>query len=92
MLFLLISNPHPSKPEEVKKARLEFWSWIGDWKAKGKVICVYPRVGRGVVIIVDVSSHEELHQLMTQWSNLVPASFEVYPLITPSEAEKILKS
>ncbi len=91
MLFLLISNPHPSRPEEVKKARLEFWSWVSDLKSKSKVICVYPRVGRGVVVIFEVSSNEELHKLMTQWSNIVPASFDVYPLITPSEAEKLLK-
>jgi len=30
MLFLMISTPHPSKPKDIKNARLEFMSWIED--------------------------------------------------------------
>jgi muconolactone delta-isomerase len=91
MLYLMISTPHPSKPEDVKNARLEFWSWINDLKSKNKIVCFYPRVGRGVVAIFDVSSNDELHKLMTQWINIVPVSFDIYPLATPSEAEELLK-
>ena len=87
----MISTPHPSKPEDVKNARLEFRSWINDLKSKNKVVCFYPRVGRGSVVIFDVSSNDELHKLMTQWTNIVPVSFDIYPLATPSEAEELLK-
>ena len=91
MLFLVISNPHPSKPQDVKSARLEFRSWIAGLKSENKVVCFYPQVGRGSVVIFDVSSNDELHKLLTQWLNIVPVNFDIYPLATPSEAEELLK-
>jgi hypothetical protein len=91
MLYLVISTPHPSKPEDVKNARLEFRSWIKDLKSKNKLVCFYPRIGRGSIVILDVSSNDELHKLMTQWLNIVPVIFDIYPLTTPSEAEELLK-
>jgi hypothetical protein len=90
MLYLAISTPHPSRPDDVKGARLEFRSWIRDLKAKKKVVCSYPKVGRGSVVILDVSSNDELHELLTQWLNIVPVSFDIFPLATPTEAEKLL--
>lgn len=90
MLYLAISRPHPSSPEDAKTARLAFRSWIEDLKAKKKVICFYPRVGRGAVVVFDVSSNDELHELMTQWLNFVPVDFDIYPLAMPS-AECFLK-
>ena len=91
MLSLVISTPLPSKPEDVKNARLQFRSWIKELKSKNKVVCFYPRVGWGSVVIFDVSSNDELHNLMTQWLDIVPVSFDIYPLVTPSEAEGLLK-
>ena len=91
MLYLVISTPHPSKPEDVKNARMEFRSWISNLKSDNKVICFFPRVGRGSVVIFDLSSNNELHELMTQWLNIVPMSFDIYPLASPSEAEELLK-
>ena len=91
MLFLVISSPHPSKPEDVKNARLEFRSWIEDLKSKHKVACFYPKAGRGSIVIFDVSSNDELHKLLTQWLTTVPVSFNIHPLATPSEAEELLK-
>lgn len=82
MLFLIISTPHPSKPDDVKDARAKFRVWIDDLKSKKKVVCFYPRVGRGSVVIFDVASNDELHELMTQWLNIVPVSFDIYPLAT----------
>ena len=90
MPYLAISTPHPSRPDDVKGARLEFRSWIRGLKAKNKVIGVYPKVGRGSVVIFDVSSNDELHELLTQWLNIVPVSFDIVPLATPAEAEKLL--
>lgn len=91
MSYLVISTPHPSKPEGVKNARLEFRSWIKNLKSENKVICFYPRVGRGSIVVFDVSSNDEIHKLMTQWLNIVPVSFDVYPLASPLEAEELLK-
>ncbi|MEK6876108.1 MAG: hypothetical protein AABX63_01745 [Nanoarchaeota archaeon] len=82
MLFLVISNPNPSRPEDVKDARVKFRVWIADLKSKKKVISFYPRVGRGSVVIFDVISNDELHDIMTQWLNIVPVSFDIYPLTT----------
>lgn len=90
MLYLVISTPHPSRPDDVKGTRLEFRSWIKDLKAKNKVLCSYPKVGRGSVVILDVSSNDELHELLTQWLNIMPVSFDIYPLAAPAEAEKPL--
>lgn len=91
MLYLVISSPQPSKADDVKSARLQFRSWMEDLKSKRKVVCFYPRVGRGSVVIVDVVSNDELHELATRWSNIVPAAFDFYPLATPSAAEALLK-
>jgi muconolactone delta-isomerase len=91
MLYLVISTPHPSRPEDIKNARLAFRSWVKDLKSENKIVCFYPRVGRGSVVIFDVSSNDELHGLMTQWLDIVPVSFDIYPLTTPSEAEELLK-
>ena len=91
MPYLVISTPYTSRPDDVKNARLEFRSCIKNLKSENKVICFYPRVGRGSVVIFDVPSNDELHKLMTQWLNIVPVNFDIYPLTTPSEAEELLK-
>ena len=91
MLFLVVSNPHPTKPKEVKEARAGIWKWIDDLKSQSKVIFFYPIVGRGAAAIFDVSSNDELHKLLTQWLNMVPAKFDIYPLATPSEAKELFK-
>ena len=90
MLFLVISTPHPSRPREVKDIRLQWRAWLKDLKAKKKVVTFYPRVGRGAVVIFDVASNDELHELMTQWLNIIPVSFDIYPLPTPSFEEDVL--
>lgn len=90
MLFLIISNPHPSKPIDVKKMRLKFRSWINDLKSQNKVISFYPIVGRGSVVIFDVNSNEELHKFMTQWLDIIPVNYNIYPLITSTETEVVL--
>jgi muconolactone delta-isomerase len=91
MLFLVISSPHPTRPEEVKDARLEFRSWVAELDSQNKLVCFYPRVGRGSVVILDVTSNDELHRLLTQWLNIVPVGFEVHPLVTPTEARELLE-
>lgn len=91
MLFLVISSPEPAKPEQVKAARLRFREWVSNLRTKKRVLCFYPRAGRGSVVIFDVASNDELHKLLTEWSEIVPASFEIYPLATPEKAEEMLR-
>ena len=88
---MLVSTPHPSKPDEARDARIAFRAWIDDLKAKRKVIHFYYRVGRGIAAVLDVESNDELHTIMTQWGNIVPVTFDVYPLVSPSGAEGVLK-
>lgn len=90
MLYLVISTPHPSRPKDVKESRLEWRSWLKDLKSKNKVVCFYPKLGRGAIVLFDVSSNDELHKLMTQWLNIIPVSFDIYPLPTPSLEEEVL--
>ena len=90
MLFLVITSPPPSRPKEVKDIRLQWRAWLKDLKARKKVVSFYPRVGRGAVVIFDVASNDELHEFMTQWLNIIPVNFDIYPLPTPSFEEDVL--
>jgi len=91
MLYLVVSTPHPAKPEDIKSVRSKWWPWAEDLKSKGKAVCYYARVGRGAIIIFDVPSNQELHEFLTQWSNIVPVTFDIYPLVDPEEAQQLLK-
>ncbi len=91
MFYLVVSTPHPAKPEDIKDVRSKWWTWAEDLKAKGRAVCYYARVGRGAIIIFDVSSNSELHELLTQWSNIVPVTFDIYPLADPEGAQQLLK-
>jgi len=86
MLFLVISTPQPARPDDVKGARTKFRRWIERLKTSNTVISFYPRVGRGAVVIFDVASNNELHALLTEWSNIVPAHHDVYSLASPDNA------
>jgi muconolactone delta-isomerase len=79
MLFLVVSTPRPSKPEDVKGVRAKWWEWAADLEAKGKALYYCARVGRGAIVIFDVDSNEELHDLLTQWLNMIPVTFDTYP-------------
>jgi len=91
MLYLVVSTPHPSKPEDVKGVRAKWWAWAEDLKSEGKAICYFARVGRGAVVIFDVTSNDELHELLTQWLNMVPVTFDTYPLVSREQALQFLK-
>ena len=83
MLFLVISNPAPIRPSDVREARKSFWPWVEDKLAKGIARSFYPRTGRGAVAVFDVESHETLHRLLNEWADAVPAEFTLYPLMEP---------
>ena len=90
MLFLVISTPRPERPSEWAAKRTTFWPWLATQEKKGLCKWGYARAGRGAVALLDVSSHESLHELLNQWADIIPASFEVLPLIEISASKKFL--
>ncbi len=90
MLFLAISNPLPTRPSEVRERRKEYWPWAQDKLDRGLARFIYARTGRGAVAVFDVDSNETLHRLLTEWAEMIPAEFDVYPLIDPDAAQSFL--
>jgi hypothetical protein len=90
MLFLVISEPRAEPPSSVVGARQRYWDWIQPLIDAGTVRSVHARVGRGAVVLFDVDGNETLHRLMNEWANIIPARFEVYPLIDPASARDFL--
>jgi hypothetical protein len=88
MLFLVISAPRPERPSEVAAARQTFWPWIEGYRAKNVCRHIFPRVGRGAVAIFDVDSNNDLHCILNEWADIIPAHFDTYPLVdTPATAQ-----
>jgi muconolactone delta-isomerase len=90
MLFLVISTPRPERPSDVAATRQTFWPWIAKYQADGVCRHIYARVGRGAVAVFDVPSNEVLHRILGEWSELVPAQFDTYPLIDDAAAQALL--
>lgn len=91
MLFLAISTPAPTKPSSVAASRRQFWRWIDPHLKAGTAKSVYARPGRGAVVVFDVENNEALHALLNEWAEMIPATFELYPLIDPKAAQGYLK-
>lgn len=92
MLFLVISEPRPEPPADITASRQRYWEWIAPLQASGEVRSVHARVGRGAVVLFDVPSNEQLHRRMNEWANIIPARFDVYPLIDPEAAQQYLRN
>lgn len=90
MLFLVVSTPRPERPSDVAKARQSFWPWIGDYEARGVCRHIYARAGRGAVAVLDVENNDELHRILNEWADIIPAHFDTYPLIDPQAAQRML--
>ncbi len=80
-LFLVVSTPRPERPSEQAARRQGFWPWIGKYQASGICKHIYPRVGRGAVAVFEVESNEVLHRILNEWADIIPAEFDVYPLV-----------
>ena len=91
MLFLVISNPEPVRPSTVVENRKRYWPWAQGLLDSGKAQSFYARTGRGAVAIFDVESNETLHALLNEWSEIVPAKFQIYPLISPDSIRQFLE-
>jgi muconolactone delta-isomerase len=90
MLFLVISTPEPKRPSEVREYRQKYWPWAQDKLDRGLAKSFYARTGRGAVALFDVTSNEELHGLLNEWAEIVPAEFDIYPLIDPEAIKAFL--
>jgi hypothetical protein len=44
------------------------------------------------VALFDVASNEILHRLMNEWADIIPAHFDVYPLLDEDTAKQFLRS
>ena len=91
MLFLVISSPRPERPSTVAAQRRAFWKWLEPKQKAKKALWAYARAGRGLVTVFDVRSHEELHAYLNEWAEIIPAEFEVFPLVDPRKAQRYLK-
>ncbi|AWB33532.1 DUF3303 domain-containing protein [Orrella marina] len=92
MLFLVISNPRPERPSDVAGSRRHFWAWVQPLLDAGHCRSVHARVGRGVVAMFDVDSHLTLHRYLNEWADMIPAEFDVYPLLDADQAKGHLQS
>ena len=90
MLFLVISTPAPSQPSAMRARRVAYWEWIDSVRAKGMLRDVYSRAGRGAVAIFDVDDNEALHALINEWTEIVPAEYQIVPLIDADAARAYL--
>lgn len=91
MLFFVISTPRPEKPSAMTPSRQAYWEWLAPLQAKGLCKGVWARTGRGAIALLDVPDNETLHRLMNEWAEIIPATFEVYPVIDPGPAKEYLK-
>jgi muconolactone delta-isomerase len=92
VLFLVISSPRPEPPTLVTGARQRYWTWLAPLQANGTCKAVWARAGRGAVVVFDVDSNDTLHRLMNEWAEIIPATFDVYPLVDTGAAQAYLKS
>ena len=90
MLFLVMSTPRPDHPSSVVAARKRYWTWMQPLLDSGAARAVYARVGRGAVALFDVDSTDSLHRLINEWSDIIPAHFDIYPLLDPRAAQRFL--
>ena len=91
MLFMVISTPRPEKPSVVTPNRQAYWEWLAPLQKKGMCKGVWARTGRGAIALLDVPDNETLHRLMNEWAEIIPATFDVYPVIDPGPAKDYLK-
>ena len=92
MLFMVISTPRPDQPSKLRRSQHGWWNWIRPLQASGAAQAVYVKVGRGAAVVFDVDSNEQLHDLVNQWSEHIPAEFQVLPLARAEHQERIARA
>jgi hypothetical protein len=92
MLVLVISDPVPQPPSVVTAARQSYWRWIQPLIDAGTVRSAHAKLGRGAVVLFDVPSHAALHAHLNAWADIIPARFELHPLLDPAAAQDFLQA
>jgi muconolactone delta-isomerase len=92
MLFMVISTPRPERPSEMTPKRQAYWEWLSPLETSGTCKGIWARTGRGAIALFDVPDNEGLHRLMNEWAEIIPATFDVYPVIDPKAAKAYLKT
>ena len=90
MLTMVITTPRADPPSSMTRRRRKLWRWIAPLVKSRTVHWIYARPGRGAVALFDVDSHEQLHALLNEWAEIIPAHFELYPLIDATAAKRYL--
>jgi muconolactone delta-isomerase len=90
MLIMVITTPRADPPSTMTRRRQKLWRWIAPKLKTRRVHWIYARPGRGAVALFDVDSHEQLHGLLNEWAEIIPATFELMPLIDASAAQRYL--
>jgi muconolactone delta-isomerase len=72
--------------------RRRYWEWLAPLQRGGVCKWTYARTGRGAVAVFDVDSNETLHRLLNEWAEIIPATFDLYPLIDPAQARTFLRT
>lgn len=86
MLFLVVSTPRADQPSSMAPRRRDYWRWLAPLRDAGVCKHVWARAGRGAVAVLDVASNEELHRILNEWAEIIPAHFEVHALIETTSA------
>jgi hypothetical protein len=47
-------------------------------------------MGRGAIAVFDVKSNEELHHILNEWADIIPAHFDTYPLVDLAATKRML--
>ncbi len=89
MHFLVISTVRSDKPSTLQEEARQFWEWLDPLVQEGVAQHVFTKIGRGAVIIFDVESPERMHKIINEWSECIPASFEVTPLLPKKVQERM---
>ena len=92
MLFLVISTPRAEPPSSMRSRQARYWKWFKTLLDDGIVQHAWVKCGRGACVILDVDSNETLHVLVNQWQELVPAQFQIVPLVDRAFQAKIAAS
>lgn len=90
MLFMTISTPRAERPSDQIEARKTFWPWMAALQKAKRVHWCYARPGRGAAALFDVKDIEELHRYLNEWADIIPAQFEIYPLLDAANAKAFL--
>jgi hypothetical protein len=70
--------------------REDYWRWLEPLQRSGQCKWAHARVGRGAATLFDVDGNETLHRLLNEWADIIPATFDVYPLIDSTAAKRFL--